>query len=54
MRLNIKDGLSLQKNNHVYLYFIAKQYLWNYDLVKDIDNWTQPYILIIIYWSRQT
>ena len=35
-----------------YLYFIAKQYLWNYTLVEDIDSWTRSYILIIIYQNR--
>ena len=49
-----KDGLSLKiKKIHIHLYFIATQYLWCYALVKDIDNLTQSYILIIIYWNRQ-
>ena len=51
---SIKDGLSLKiKNVHIHLYFTATQYLWNYALVEDIDNWTRSYILIIIYWNRQ-
>ena len=37
-----KDGLSLKiKILQIQLYFIATQYLWNYVLVKDIDNWTR-------------
>ena len=57
-----KDGLKI-KNLHIHLYFIATQYLWNYALLEDIDNWTRSYILIdnwtrsyiliIIYWNRQ-
>jgi len=44
------DGLSLKiKKLHIQLYFIATQYLWNYALVEDIDNWTPSYMLIIIY-----
>ena len=50
----LKDELSLKiKNLHIHLYFIATQYLWNYALMEDIDNWTRSYILIIIYWNRQ-
>ena len=50
----IKDGLSLKiKNVHIHLYFIAIQYLlWTYAILKDIDNWTRSYILVIIYWNR--
>jgi len=36
---SIKDGLSLKiKNLQIHLYFIATQYLSNYDLMEDIDN----------------
>ena len=38
---------------HIHLHFIAAQYLWNYALVEDIDNWTRSNILIVIYWNRQ-
>ena len=41
------------KNIYIHLYFIATQYLWNYALVSDIDNWTWTYIVISIYWNRQ-
>ena len=42
---SLKDGLSLRL--HIHLYFIATQYLWNYALVEDIDNWTRSYIHIL-------
>ena len=49
-----KRGLSFKiKKIHIHLYFIATQYLWNYALVEDIDNWTRSYILLIINWNRQ-
>mgnify|MGYP006890310421 CR=1 FL=1 len=38
---------------HIHMYFIATQYLWMYGVVEDEDNWTQSFILIIIYWNRQ-
>ena len=39
--VSFKDRLSLKiKINNIHLYFIATQYLWNYALVEDIDNWT--------------
>ena len=47
------DFRSKYKKIHMYLFFIATQYLWKYALVEDIDNWTLSYILIIIYWNRQ-
>ena len=51
-RLNIlkMDFRSNLKKIHIHLHFIATQYLCNYALMEDVDNWTWSYILISIYW----
>ena len=50
-----KDALSLKiKKKHIPLYFIEDaNNLCNNVLVEYIDNWTQSYILAIIYQIRQ-
>jgi len=44
MEVNFKDGLLLKLDKiHIHLYLIATQYLWNYALVEDLDNWTRSH-----------
>jgi len=49
----LKRDLHFNNNNDKYI-FINTQCVEKYALVKDIDNSTRSYILISIYWNRQT
>ena len=50
----VKGGFILKiKQFFFYLYFIATQYLWSNALLVYMDNWTQSFSLVIIYWNCQ-
>jgi len=51
--LKMDFHLEYKKYIIIDLYFITTQYIWNYVLVEDIDNWIWSYILIILYWNLQ-